>query len=153
MPNAVETRGKCPIYEQSALAERRLHTVHASLVNARFATLRARFVSLSLFCSTLNPCCGLGSTVFGEETLAKDIIKTKIQADGLRYKVKEGGSPFASAGDFQAGTMSCFLCGKHRPRNTLKTRRLLGKAQHVCAPSCKEAEAAGGSKPTSTVAA
>ncbi len=78
--------------------------------------------------------------------MGKDVIKTKIQADGLRYKVKEGGSPFASAGDFQAGTMSCFLCGKHRPRNTLKTRRLLGKAQHVCAPSCKEAEAAGAQK-------
>ena len=81
-----------------------------------------------------------------EVILGKDVIKTKIQADGLRYKVKEGGSPFASAGDFQAGTMSCFLCGKHRPRTTLKTRRLLGKAQHVCAPSCKEAEAAGNAK-------
>lgn len=78
--------------------------------------------------------------------MAKDVVKTKIQADGLRYKVKEGGSPFASAGDFQAGTMSCFLCGKHRPRNTLKTRRLLGKAQHVCAPSCKEAEEAARAK-------
>lgn len=78
--------------------------------------------------------------------MGKDVVKTKIQADGLRYKSKEGGSPFASAGDFQAGTMSCFLCGKHRPRNTLKTRRLLGKAQHVCAPSCKEAEAAGAAK-------
>lgn len=82
--------------------------------------------------------------------MAKDVVKTKIQADGLRYKVKEGGSPFASAGDFQAGTMSCFLCGKHRPRNTLKTRRLLGKAQHVCAPSCKEAEEASRSKSSSS---
>jgi hypothetical protein len=87
-----------------------------------------------------------GSQLIGEVTLAKDVVKTKIQADGLRYKVKEGGSPFASAGDFQAGTMSCFLCGKHRPRNTLKTRRLLGKAQHVCAPSCKEAEEASRAK-------
>ena len=93
---------------------------------------------------------------FEEVILGKDVVKTKIQADGLRYKAKEGGSPFASAGDFQAGTMSCFLCGKHRPRNTLKTRRLLGKAQHVCAPSCKEAEAAAAAPkkaPTTTVAA
>jgi len=96
----------------------------------------------------LNPGFGRGSHLSEEVTLGKDVIKTKIQADGLRYKVKEGGSPFASAGDFQAGTMSCFLCGKHRPRNTLKTRRLLGKAQHVCAPSCKEAEAAGLQKAT-----
>jgi hypothetical protein len=96
------------------------------------------------------PCYYTGSIYIGKFILGKDVIKTKIQADGLRYKVKEGGSPFASAGDFQAGTMSCFLCGKHRPRNTLKTRRLLGKAQHVCAPSCKEAEAAGASKATAT---
>lgn len=74
--------------------------------------------------------------------MAKDVVKTKIQADGLRYKVKEGGSPFASAGDFQAGTMSCFLCGKHRPRAQLKSRKLLGKAQAVCSPSCRELDAA-----------
>ena len=33
--------------------------------------------------------------------------------------------------------MSCFLCGKHRLRNQLGTRKLLGKSQAVCAPSCK----------------
>jgi hypothetical protein len=37
--------------------------------------------------------------------------------------------------------MSCFLCGKHRPRAQLKTRKLLGRAQSVCAPNCKEADA------------
>jgi hypothetical protein len=37
--------------------------------------------------------------------------------------------------------MSCFLCGKHRPRAQLKTRKLLGRAQSVCAPTCKEADA------------
>ncbi|HZE92425.1 MAG TPA: hypothetical protein VE029_12070 [Rhizobacter sp.] len=83
--------------------------------------------------------------------MSKPELKTKIQADGLRYKTKAGGSPFAAAGDFQAGTMSCFLCGKHRPRNTLKTRRLLGKAQHVCAPSCKEAAMGITAKDTTTV--
>ncbi len=36
--------------------------------------------------------------------------------------------------------MSCFLCGKHRPRAQLKTRKLLGRAQSVCAPNCKEAD-------------
>jgi len=34
--------------------------------------------------------------------------------------------------------MSCFLCGKHRPRAMLKSKKLLGKSQPVCAPSCKE---------------
>jgi hypothetical protein len=34
--------------------------------------------------------------------------------------------------------MSCFLCGKHRPRAMLKSKKLLGKSQPVCSPSCKE---------------
>ena len=31
---------------------------------------------------------------------------------------------------------------KHRPRAQLKSRKLLGKAQAVCSPSCKELDAA-----------
>jgi hypothetical protein len=71
--------------------------------------------------------------------MAKDATKTRIDDDGLRYRSKASGSPFVSAGNFNAATMSCFLCGKHRPRTALKTRKLLGKSQSVCAPSCKEA--------------
>ena len=73
-------------------------------------------------------------------TMAKADTKTTIDSDGLRYRSKTPGSPFTAAGAFGAATMSCFLCGKHRPRSHLKSRRLLGKAQFVCAPSCKEAE-------------
>lgn len=82
--------------------------------------------------------------------MAKDAVKTTIDADGLRYRSKTPGSPFVSAGAFSAATMSCFLCGKHRPRSMLKSRKLIGKVQFVCAPNCKEAEAAaqGGSVPT-----
>lgn len=72
--------------------------------------------------------------------MAKADTKTSIDADGLRYRSKTPGSPFTAAGAFGAATMSCFLCGKHRPRSALKSRRLLGKAQFVCSPSCKEAE-------------
>jgi hypothetical protein len=72
--------------------------------------------------------------------MSKDATKTtRIEADGLRYRSKPSGSPFVSAGDFNAATMSCFLCGKHRPRAALKSRKLLGKTHAVCAPSCKEA--------------
>jgi hypothetical protein len=39
---------------------------------------------------------------------------------------------------FGSATMSCFMCGKHRPRSMMGTRKVLGKAQAVCAPSCKE---------------
>jgi hypothetical protein len=60
----------------------------------------------------------------------------KIDANGLRYRNKTPGSPFAAQGAFASGTMSCFLCGKHRPRNMLKSRRLLGRNEAVCAPNC-----------------
>jgi hypothetical protein len=85
--------------------------------------------------------------------MAKADTKTSIDPDGLRYRSKTPGSPFTAAGAFGAATMSCFLCGKHRPRSHLKSRRLLGKAQFVCAPSCKEAEAlanGGGTAPLAT---
>ena len=74
--------------------------------------------------------------------MAKADSKTAMLADGLRYKSKASGSPFAAAASFGGATMSCFLCGKHRPRQLLKTRNLIGKAQSVCAPSCKELDAA-----------
>lgn len=70
--------------------------------------------------------------------MAKDDVKTSIEADGLRYRSKAPGSPFAPVGAFGGSTMSCFLCGKHRPRGLLKSRKLLGRSQFVCAPSCKE---------------
>ncbi len=73
--------------------------------------------------------------------MTKEVVKTTIDADGLRYRKKAPGSPFASTGAFGAATMSCFLCGKHRARTSMKSRKLLGKTQFVCAPSCKEAEA------------
>lgn len=76
----------------------------------------------------------------------KDPVSTHIQPDGLRYKSKEPGSPFAPAGAGGAATMSCFLCGKHRPRASLRSRKLLGKTQYVCAPSCEEAAKAQGGR-------
>ncbi|MEN9543460.1 MAG: hypothetical protein RLZZ598_293 [Pseudomonadota bacterium] len=73
-------------------------------------------------------------------TKRKDQIKTAVDADGLRYRSKAPGSPFGVGTTYSSGTMSCFLCGKHRPRAMLKTRKLLGKSQPVCAPSCAELE-------------
>ena len=77
-----------------------------------------------------------------ELILAKDDPKTAIDAGGLRYRSKVAVSPFSATGAFGAATMSCFLCGKHRPRAQLKSRKLLGKAQAVCSPSCKELDQA-----------
>ena len=63
--------------------------------------------------------------------------KTTVLADGLRYKSKVSGSPFAASASFGSATMSCFLCGKHRSRSQMGTRKVLGKSHAVCSPSCK----------------
>ena len=68
--------------------------------------------------------------------MARAEVKTAVLADGLRYKTKVSGSPFTAAVSFGAATMSCFLCGKHRPRSAMKSRKLFGKSQAVCAPAC-----------------
>jgi len=73
--------------------------------------------------------------------MSKPPTKTKILDDGLRYQSKAGGSPFNPAVNFGSSTMSCFLCGTHRLRSTMATRKFIGKSQAVCAPSCKEARA------------
>jgi hypothetical protein len=68
--------------------------------------------------------------------MKKPVTKSAILDDGLRYKSKVSGSPFVSTPYLGASTMSCFLCGKHRPRAQLFTRKLLGKSQAVCSPKC-----------------
>ncbi len=68
--------------------------------------------------------------------------KTTVLEDGLRYKSKVSGSPFAVSASFGSATMSCFMCGKHRLRSQLGTRKVLGKSHVVCAPSCKALEEA-----------
>lgn len=80
--------------------------------------------------------------------MAKAEAKTTVMADGLRYKSKVSGSPFAAAASFGGATMSCFLCGKHRARSLMGTRKVAGKSQTVCAPSCKELDAIVSGKAT-----
>lgn len=87
--------------------------------------------------------------------MAKAEAKTAVMADGLRYKSKASGSPFAAAASFGGATMSCFMCGKHRARSLMGTRKVAGKSQTVCAPSCKALDEAmsrgsAGSNSTST---
>jgi len=67
--------------------------------------------------------------------------QTQIVADGLRYKSKTAGSPFSVGISLGSTTMSCFFCGKHRQRALLTLRRIIGKNQTVCAPSCKSLDA------------
>lgn len=61
---------------------------------------------------------------------------TIIDPAGLRYHSKVPGSPFAAAGAFGTNTMSCFLCGRHRPRASLVHRRVIGRSRLVCGVRC-----------------
>ncbi len=67
---------------------------------------------------------------------AQDTKRTEIKAGGLRYRSKEAGSPFSGPGSFSIATMSCLLCGRHRPRVLLRPRKLLNRTQYVCADGC-----------------
>jgi len=62
--------------------------------------------------------------------------KTKIEDSGLRYKSKVSGSPYATEATLGRTTMSCFLCGKHKPRSQMISRVLVGKSQNVCSSKC-----------------
>jgi len=64
------------------------------------------------------------------------VVTTKLSADGLRYGAKPPGSPFVGTGT----TRSCFLCGKHRQAAQLRSKRLLGRTEMVCSPSCQSLE-------------
>jgi hypothetical protein len=59
---------------------------------------------------------------------------TKIAKDGLRYKSKEGGSPYGPSGNL--GTMSCYKCGVHKPRALGAFKRLIGQNMFIC-KDCK----------------
>jgi hypothetical protein len=68
--------------------------------------------------------------------MSSKVVTTKLSADGLRYGAKPPGSPFVGTGT----TRSCFLCGKHRQAAQLRSKRLLGRTEMVCAPSCQSVE-------------
>jgi hypothetical protein len=56
---------------------------------------------------------------------------TLIANNGLRYTSKEGGSPFQDSAN--GGTISCYKCGKHKPRSLGIFKRLLGQRMFKCA--------------------
>lgn len=74
-----------------------------------------------------------------EAAISACINPTHINPDGLTYRHKPSGSPFNGGAGLHGQAMSCFLCGRHRPRAMLRTRLLVGKRHAVCAPSCKAA--------------
>jgi len=55
---------------------------------------------------------------------------TKIASDGLRYKSKEGGSPFG--GSSPMSSLSCFKCGLHKARSLGSFKKLAGQRMFCC---------------------
>jgi hypothetical protein len=68
-------------------------------------------------------------------TTKPEITANSVKEDGLRYKKKAPGTPFSGPG-LGHSTMSCFRCGKHRPRTELESKRILGKNHQVCRGGC-----------------
>lgn len=61
-------------------------------------------------------------------------LETVVAEDGLRYESKVGGSMFFTA---PCATMSCIVCGRHRPRSTLKPFKLVNKQYYRCTAPCQ----------------
>lgn len=76
------------------------------------------------------------------EDTAASTPSAHINPDGLTYRHKPSGSPFNGGAGLQGQSMSCFLCGQHRPRVMLRMRMLLGRHHAVCAPKCELGKAA-----------
>lgn len=53
-----------------------------------------------------------------------------VATNGLRYKLKGGGSPFQDSANMS--TMSCFRCGLHKPRSLGTYTRLLNQRMFLC---------------------
>jgi hypothetical protein len=65
--------------------------------------------------------------------MSRDAV-TEIKKDGLRYKSKQGGSPFG--GSSAIGTMSCYKCGAHKSRALGSFKKLIGQQMFICG-DCK----------------
>jgi hypothetical protein len=82
------------------------------------------------------PAIGIRMYAGDNTKMSKSATSTRLSADGLRYSTKAPGSPFTGAGN----TRSCFLCGVHRQSSSLKSKRVLGRIEMVCAPNCNSVE-------------
>jgi hypothetical protein len=75
--------------------------------------------------------CQIGSMSKDQESL--------IAADGLRYKSKEGGSPFKDLSSM--ASISCYKCGLHKPRAMGTFKKLINQSMFMCC-DCTPAKSA-----------
>lgn len=68
---------------------------------------------------------------------------SKIKADGLRYKAKPAGTPFKT--NAVGSSMSCLLCGHHKPRAEGAFKMMFSTRQFVCF-ACRPAKPATAAK-------
>jgi hypothetical protein len=61
--------------------------------------------------------------------------QTAVSPSGLRFIAKENGSPFQGMGA-AAETMSCIVCGNHKPRRSGSFKRYLTSLKFFCV-DCK----------------
>lgn len=69
------------------------------------------------------------STTVHNETMS-NYQETRIAADGLHYKRKEGGSLFKDSSNGM--TISCYKCGLHKPRSKGTFRMLINQRMFMC---------------------
>jgi len=62
-----------------------------------------------------------------------DDATTRIRPGGLRYQSKTAGTSFAGTA---CSSMSCLLCGQHKPRSCLRAFKLAGALQFRCKDGC-----------------
>jgi hypothetical protein len=63
------------------------------------------------------------------DPMSKD-QESLIAADGLRYKTKEGGSPFKDSANMSS--ISCYKCGLHKPRALGIFRQMINQRMFLC---------------------
>jgi hypothetical protein len=65
--------------------------------------------------------------------------QTAVSTSGLRFTAKENGSPFQGMGS-AAETMSCIVCGNHKPRRSGSFKKYLSSLKFFCG-DCKSDKA------------
>ncbi len=56
--------------------------------------------------------------------------ESQIATDGLRYKSKEGGSPFKDSANMSS--ISCYKCGLHKPRALGVFKMMINQRMFMC---------------------
>ncbi len=85
--------------------------------------------------------------------MSTPVKKSQIVEDGLRYKAKVSGSPFGETNQCaHTATMSCFLCGKHRPAHAAHDAQIAGQgAKRLCAEVRKIARTNSAHRPPAPI--